>query len=312
MFLDVDSRCKVVTPAHVVKLIDGRVVSTIHIRDDRKREFTTGPPELLSDQLDVAILVIKGAGSASICGSDRLSQIGVARRVASMQDAILETTGEGEIVKVPVRARAARIDQEQGTLFSVQPTIAKDLVVKGWSGSIIVDEEGPLGMVVQVDDERNEAIAVRADAIRQLIDSTLPSTVTASAVSPNIPTIILTAGSTADTDSNSQQMFASGGPGWIVVPKDHRIVFIVLRETPIRLQGVRLRVRSKADSIAGMDIAVSPAADRDEWESLKYCLGAAGAETLTCSVLGSTVSVFRVSLKTTTEAPLALSDFTFE
>ena len=313
MFLDVDSRCKVVTPAHVIRLIDGRPVSTIKILDDRKREFSSGIPEVLSEQLDVAILTVNGANDPSTCGTGRLSDIGVARRVAGLAGATLETTGEGEVVRVPVRVRAARMDQDRGSKFSVQPTISADRVVKGWSGSMVVDDEGALGMVVQVDDERNEAIAVRADVIRRLIDSAAASPRrVANQPSRTVSPIILTAGSTTDLNSTSERIFAGIGLGWNVIPKDHRIVFVVVLESPIRLQRVRLRLTSKVNAVEGMDIAVSEVADGAGWESLKYCRADGGTGTVNCSVLGSTVRNVRITLKTATDGPVALSNLSFE
>ncbi len=313
MFLDVDSTCKVATPVHVIKLIDGRLASTIQILDERGRTFSDVVPEAVSDQLDVAVLTVNGASDPQTCGTGRLSVIGMARRVATMSGAILETTGPDEVVRVPVRARAASIDSDQGSMFTVQPTVAKDRVVKGWSGSIIVDEDGPLGMVVKVDDERNEAFAVRADVIRQLIDSSRAKTRPAvTRTSRTAPPIILTTGSTADASSTPGAMFAPDGPGWNVVPKDRQIAFVVVLETPIRLQRVCLSFKSTANSVEGMDIAVSQAVDGYGWESLKYCSADGGHGAITCSILPSTASNIRLSLKTSTDAQIALSRLTIE
>jgi hypothetical protein len=317
MFLDTDSRCKVVTPAHVIRLIDGRIASTIKILDDRGRTFDNVVPEVLSDQLDVALLTVNGANDPSICGAGRLSGIGVARRTANMTGAILETTGESEIDRVPVHGRASLIDKDQsssGSLFSVQPTIAKDVVVKGWSGSIVVDDDGPLGMVVQVNFERNEALAIRVDVIRQMIDSSRAAPrLAASQSSRALPPVILTAGTALDVNTTSSQIFGNDGRGWNVVPKDHRIVFVVAFETAIRLQRVTLSFASTANSVEGMDVAtVSQAADGGGAESLKYCRADGTARMVTCSVLGSTARNVRLSLKTATNDPVALSGLTIE
>jgi hypothetical protein len=313
MFLDVDSTCKVATPAHVIKLIDGRLASTIQILDEWGRTFSDVVPEAVSDQLDVAVLTVDGASDPQTCGTGRLSVIGMARRVATMSGAILETTGPDEVVRVPVRARAASIDSDKGSMFTVQPTVAKDRVIKGWSGSVIVDEDGPLGMVVKVDDERNEAFAVRADVIRQLIDSSRAKPQQAiNQTNRTFPPIILTTGSTPDASSTPAAMFAPGGQGWNVVPKNHQIAFVVVLESPIRLQSIRLSFKSTTSSVEGMDIAVSQAVDGTGWESLKYCRAVGGSGTINCSILAATVTRIRLSLKTSADGQVALSGLTIE
>jgi hypothetical protein len=61
-----------------------------------------------------------------------------------------------------------------------------------------------------------------------------------------------------------------------------------------------------------MDIAVSEVADGAGWESLKYCRADGGTGTVNCSVLGSTVRNVRITLKTATDGPVALSNLSFE
>lgn len=142
--------------------------------------FSTSFPRYSDrNQRDVAVLVIRGANDPKICGVSRLQRVeNLASRIATLSDLILQTTegsngnddGQkpepGAIIKVPVRVRQALMDTDQGSQFIVQPTNSKDRVVDGWSGSVIEDQEGPVGMLIKA-----TGLAVRMDVIRQLIDA---------------------------------------------------------------------------------------------------------------------------------------------
>ena len=307
MFLDYDGVCKVATAAHVVKLLDGRLASHILVVDEKGRTPTLGAPLVLSDDPDVAVLPVIGANDPAICGDGRLSAIGVARRVKETVTARIETTEGTGSFRVPVRWRGGAVDAGAGSIFTVEPTNPGDRITKGWSGSVVLDEDGLLGIVFAVDDARNEAYAVRADVIRGLIDAARPgSTPAASAASAKAPVVQL-AGSTPDPNHGPIDIYLAGDSGWKAIPGKGMIAFTVAFDKPVHLKGVALDFSSAENSLVGMDVAVSAAADSEAWASLNYCSFAKGDSSIRCMVVASTVSRIRVSLKTGNDSAMVLS-----
>ena len=320
MFLDNDSVCKVMTPAHVVEQVDGRLVPKIEVLDDRGHTFLDVLPEILSDrnERDVAVLLIRGADDPKICGVSRLHRVeNLATRIATLSDLVLETTegsngndeGQkpepGAIVKVPVRVRQALMDTDQGSQFIVQPTNTKDRVVDGWSGSVIEDQEGPVGMLIKA-----TGLAVRMDVIRQLIDA---STGTRKPISPGhtLPPAILTVGSMADAASTTASLFAVDGPGWNILPKGSSIVLVIVPETAIRLQRIRLSYKSASNSVVGLYIAVGSGGDSG-WEALQSCPADGASGTIVCPILPASVTQIQLTLKTSGSGPVSLSGLSIE
>lgn len=315
MFLDVDARCKVVTPAHVVHLPgeDGRLASTISIIDGRGRTFFDAVVEVDPKDVDVTVFTVNSASDPQTCGTGRLSVVGMARRIANMKDAFVETTGPDQILRVPIRGRFASMDPNQGSLFTVKPVLDEDRIKKGWSGSIILDDDGPLGMIVDVKLNQNEAYAVRTDVIRRLIDASpvKPQQIAPLAASRAVPPIVLTTGST-DDGSTPAAMFAPGAAEWNVVPQDHQIAFVIVQEALNRLQRIRLSFKPTTNSVEGMDVSVSQAVDGYGWDSLKYCRPDGDRGTISCSILGAGVKDIRLSFKVSGDGPVALSGLTIE
>ena len=245
MFLDYDGVCKVATAGHVVKPEGHPLASRIQVTDARAHTFQLGVPLVISrgeKDPDIAVLPVIGANDPAICGDGRLSAIGVARRVNETSGVRIETTAdrETETIRVPVRWRAAVKDSHGGSVFSVQPTDAKDIIKKGWSGSVVLDDDGLLGIVIEVDEANNEAYAVRADIIRGLIDAARPnSTAPKNTTSAGAPVVQL-AGSTPDPNHGPNDIYRASDSGWKVLPDNNRIVFMVTFEKPIHLRGVEL------------------------------------------------------------------------
>jgi hypothetical protein len=307
MFLDSDGVCKVATAGHVVKLADGRVVARITIVDERGHTPELGAPIVLSADPDVAVLPVIGANDPAVCGDGRLSAIGIARRVKETTTARIETTEGGGIVRVPVRWRAAATDSGAGSIFTVEPSNPADRIVKGWSGSVVVDDDGLLGVVFEVDPERNEAYAVRSDVIRGLVDAARPkSTAAATTDSAEAPVVQL-AGSTPDPSHGPNDIYRSGDAAWKAVPSQGRISFMVVFDKPVHLKGVALGLSYAGDGPSGMEVAVSAGPDSDNWTSLNYCSIARGDASIRCSVVTSTVSRVRVTLKTGDDSAMVLS-----
>jgi hypothetical protein len=307
IFLDQDGVCKVATAGHVVKHADGQVFSRITIVDERGHTPELGAPIVLSSDPDIAVLPVIGADDPAVCGDGRLSAIGIARRLKETTSARIETTDGSGVVRVPVRWRAASQDAAGGSIFTVAPANAEDRIVKGWSGSVVLDKDGLLGIIYEVDAARNEAYAVRADQIRELLDAARPQTRTAVRSTLLAAPVVSLAGATPDPSHGPNDIYHSGDAAWKVVPTQGRISFLVTFSAPIHLQGVALTYASEQNAPRGMDVAVSAAPDSEDWTSLNYCPIAAEVGSIRCDVVTSTVSKVRVTLKTNSDDALMLS-----
>lgn len=307
MFLDTDGFCKVVTAGHVVRAPDGKIRKSLAL-DGHGHEWPTGAPLVLSTDPDIAVLPVPSANDPSSCGAGRLSTIGVERRVADMTGGEIVTTGQSEVVAVPVTRRASAMDAGGGELFTVRPTLQADRVVKGWSGSIVRDADGPLGVVFEVDPDHNEAYAVRVDVVRGLIAAasarTTPSHVGAVV---SRPAIAVLAGTTIDPANGPEQGLADSGSAWRVVPIRHAVVFTASFATPVEIREVSVgNPTTSANRIEAIGISTQAAAGMDDWTDANYCRAQGGAP-LTCRFLARTVLRLRVFVKTTNDDPIALA-----
>jgi hypothetical protein len=308
MFLDSDGNCKVVTPAHVIKLADGRIAANIIIKDAKNREFSLNAPQILSDDPDIAVLQVKGANNPLLCGDGRVSAIGIARRIKTAPVVRIETTGNSEIIRVPVQWRAVRADLNEGAVFSVQPTNSNDHIKRGWSGSAVLDDEGLLGILVEVSEEYNEAIAVRTDLIRGLIDAAPPiSRIGSNIKNTDSVSIIVQVGATLDLQSGADQVIRNDGTGWKVAPVQKRIVMVMVYENPIRLHGVAMSFASATNFVEGMEVSSSTSMTDRQWTSLNYCRIPQGLHSVTCPFIDSTARLLKISFATSTDEPIVIS-----
>lgn len=216
LYVDFNGGCRILTAAHVVA--DGTSLLPIVVRDRRGRELQTGPAEILSTEYDVAILPVQVASVLRDCSSSRLSQIGVERRVANLRDAVIETTGATEARVVPVERTASRIDSAGGSKFAVRPKDSREQLTKGWSGSIVKDAEGPVGVVVDV--EGSEALAVRIDVLGGLT-SRPPAT---PAATRQFNRFIVLRGRTPDPAAGPAGTTDASKPAWRVEPQNGQVV----------------------------------------------------------------------------------------
>ena len=307
MFLDTDGRCKVVTAAHVVRGPDGALRLPL-VLDGRGQEWPAGPALVISTDPDIAVLAIPSANNPSDCGDGRLSAIGVDRRAAEMAQAVIATTGQSEVIEVPVARRASVMDAGRGEVFTVRPTIASDLVMKGWSGSVVRDAAGPLGIVFEVDPDRNEAYAVRVDAIRRLmVAGASPAPPVAATARPAIGVL---AGITDDLARGPDLVL---GAGWQVTPVKRTVVFVVAFQQPTPVRRVTLAaVSGDANRIEGIGVATQ-AEGADGWVDTAFCRVPEGdGDAITCPLLQHTVGRMRVVVKTTSDAPIVLNRFAME
>jgi len=194
-----------------------------------------------------------------------------------------------------------------GSVFSVQPTDPKDIIKKGWSGSVVLDDDGLLGIVIEVDEASNEAYAVRADVIRALINAARPGSTSAEKATSLEAPVVQLVGSTPDPAHGPSDIYQEGNSGWNAVPEKGRIAFMVVFDKPIHLKGVALGFSSAQNTLSGMDVAVVAASNSDAWASLNYCPFPNGDVSIRCSVVVSTVSKVRVTLKTANDSTIVLS-----
>lgn len=313
MFLDFDGRCKVVTAAHVVRGLDGRVVLPV-VLDERGRQMPAGAPLVVSDKADIAVLPVPSADGPALCGAGRLSAVGVERRVREMAQASISTTGGSEVREIPVLHRASHMDSNGGEMFAVRPTLGTDLVAKGWSGSVVRDGEGPLGIVVQVDPESNEALAVRIDVVRRLMEAApaAPPVGPAAAGGARPPALMVLAGKTADPAEGPDQVSGPGPASWRVEPVQRTVVFTATFATPVQIRQVTLGTAAGSQNrIEAMDVATQAAGgNEEEWTGANYCRTPADATALACAFLVRTVVRVRLVVKTRTGDPILLTGFT--
>jgi hypothetical protein len=309
MFLDTDGVCKVVTAGHVVRSVDGHVVHPLVV-DGHAREMTTGAPLLLSADPDIAVLPIPAANGATACGSGRLSAIGVERRVTDMTDSAILTTGKSELQQIAVERRASSLDSGGGKFFAVRPLAAGDRVTEGWSGSAVIDHDGPLGIVFAVDGEHNEAIATRVDVVRKLMAAAVvnPAGDAANVSVPRAITVL--SGATIDPARGPDQLERGGG-GWLVRPSHHKIEFTAVFTEARQIKLVMLGAEANpANSIKGFAIATQASAVGDDWVNVAYCEHAAGTDAAdACRFSARTVLQVRIAAKTANDEPLVIKTF---
>ncbi len=304
MFLDTDGRCKVVTAAHVVRAPDGSLRLPL-VLDARGREWPAGPALVVSTDPDIAVLAIPSANTPSACGDGRLSAIGAERRVTEMTQAVIATTRQSEVIEVPVARRASAMDAGRGELFTVRPLLPSDRIMEGWSGSVVKDQVGPIGIVFRVDPDHNLAYAVRVDMIRRLMATAqpVPPSPETSAIHPAIGVL---AGSTVDTTDGPDLVL---GTGWRVTPAKRTVVFVVAfpRPTPVRRVSL-MADGSGTNSIAGIGIATQEEG-ADGWVDMAFCRASqAGGSAIACDMLSHTVDRMRLVVKTASDAPILLKE----
>jgi hypothetical protein len=308
MFLDTDGRCKVVTAAHVVRGADGTLRLPL-VLDGRGREWPAGPALVVSTDPDIAVLAIPSANAPSACGDGRLSAIGAERRATEMEQAVIVTTGQSEVIEVPVARRASAMDAGRGELFTVRPSLASDRVMKGWSGSVVRDAAGPIGIVFEVDPDHNEAYAVRVDVIRRLMATAATPVPQAAAAEATRPAIGVLAGTTDDPASGPDLVL---GTGWHVTPLKRTVVFVVAFRQPTTLRRVTLAAAGGAGNrIEGLGIATQ-AEGTDGWLDAGFCRTPEGSGAVACALLQRTVDRMRLVVKTASDAPIVLTGLTVE
>jgi hypothetical protein len=172
-----------------------------------------------------------------------------------------------------------------------------------------LDKDGLLGIVYEVDAAHNEAYAVRADRIRELLDAARPQTGSTAQSTLAAAPVVSLVGTTPDPSHGPNDIYHSGDAAWNVLPAQGKISFLVTFPSSIHLKGVALTYASGQNAPVGAEVAVSAAPDSDDWTSLNYCPVMAKDGSIHCNVVTSTASKVRVTLKTSNDDAMNLSGF---
>jgi hypothetical protein len=306
MFLDTDGHCKVATAAHVVRNLGGHI-RAVQVVDAFGRDRPADAPLVLDADFDVAVLPVPSADDPAVCGTGRLSAVGAARRAAEMTGAEIVTTGQSEIVSIPVARRASAMDAAGGGTFSVRPSLPGDLISKGWSGSVVRDADGPIGIVIEVSGDQTEARAVRVDVIRRLMAAAAPAhRADPSAPSGPPPAMASLAGDTLDPASGPQQSLAGSGAAWVVRPSHRVAVLTATFALPRQISVVALGTGNlPPNAVTSLDVDTRAAPSEADWTDAIYCQAREGAA-LKCRFLARTVRVVRLVIRTASDAPISI------
>ena len=110
--------------------------------------------------------------------------------------------------------------------------------MEGWSGSVVRDAYGPIGIVFEVNPKTNEAFAVRVDVIRRLMASGAPQTAAAIRNAGSTPPAIGVLAGVTDDPARGPDLVL--GAGWRVTPVKRTVVFLAAFQRPTSVSGVAL------------------------------------------------------------------------
>lgn len=297
LFLDRDGRCKVLTAGHVVAP-NGAAVEVM-VLDRRNRELETDPPEILAlppdgeVAPDLALLPVRTAGDSDACSRSRLSMIGVDRRVQSMRSAVIETTALTETQVVPVERVASLRDRAGGEVFVVRPRDPAVVFSQGWSGSILRDEDGPLGVVVAAPDA-TEAVVLRVDMLARLTRMTPPRPPMA-----DFNRIVVNRGHSPDAAAGPSGALDQSRRAWAVQTDRGWVEVQIAAPEPRTVRRVVAELASESpDQLLGLDVAVGLRTQAGwRFERVRSCRLNTPARSLTCEILEQRRSVLQIALQ---------------
>lgn len=320
LFFDLDRTCKIVTAAHILRG-DGGPLRTPPGTDRRNRQSPTARPRILSPELDVALMEMRGALADGGCTMSRLGDDHIGARLTSAREAFLETTIEGEFRTIRVERRASTQDDQGGKLVVYAPVWPGDRIVQGMSGSAILDADGvPLALVTETVPHANLARAVRFDVVKALVRSAAapaqnprgaPANPAAATWRPQIAGLTVEAGKIGDANAGLDQLIGEGQAARRSVLKpDRGTVVLVLRlGVSTQITEVGVSVADEAVGVLhGMHVAtIAGHRGRDSnWIEVRYCAASSGSADLACRFVPRTVDWIRLVLKSVPDRELAL------
>lgn len=317
-FLDNDGKCKIVTAGHVVNMPTGIV--RVQIADVGGVWTPTGWPYFVSQDVDIAILPIP-AMTASTCGNGRLSPIGAERRAAAGSGLFMEVIDGTERVRIHVQPTAARVGRGRGDLFAVRSVGSYPTIRAGYSGSPIVDGDGPVGIVTQrllaepgakgerATADTGESIAVRVDAVRHAMQAVASSSQAAQRQGGRAAIRVLK-GETPDAAFGADQLVEAGGRNWKVTPVRREVRFVVAYDQPVPVRRVRVSMlKGSSNAILSMTLATTASADDIGWVQMNC--RASDPDAAACSTF-TTVRQLGIQIETASDIPIELRDFSIE
>lgn len=166
MFLDTDKICRVVTAAHVVMSERGKLLDSVKVLDRFGREFRGETIVQPDRDLDLAFLEVRtGEGPDALCTRSRLGIDRLDNRLTSFREGFLATTDpSGEQLNIRIETRAVAMDEKGGTTFAIAPVRSAVAINQGMSGSPVMDEDQPLGLLIQA--PIGFGLALRFDVIK--------------------------------------------------------------------------------------------------------------------------------------------------
>lgn len=308
-FLDGDGQCKVVTARHVVVGADGRFLR-VGIHDAHGRVASASAASVDDPDLDIAVLAVPAQNDPSICGG-ALALVGLERRVHANTPLVVALTKGSESEAVAVTRRATRIDGHGGDMFAIGLLNPADRVAQGWSGSAVLDASGPLGIVVNADPERGEALVLRIDMVNRLA-----ARQGRAASAGALPAGQILAGTTVDPAHDLSEALspAAGAPGWTVLPERRAVVFTLAYAQPVQLRRFRLTAAmgEGLGQVRGFLVATSAEKTGEDWLQANYCAAGAEIGAIVCSILPSTVRRLKVTLNAVDNRPLRILGWSAE
>jgi len=309
LFLDRDGRCKVLTAGHVV-MHGGQRAEVQVLR--RGQSLGTDVPEILSIEPapDIALLPVQVGRDPAECSRSRLSRIGIVRRLLAMRDGFIETNSPtgGESMLVPVQRAATQNDAWGGELFSVTPRDPSVRLAKGWSGSVVRDGEGVLGIVSQVELDGSAAIIVRIDVLDRLTRLAAPPSRRA-----GFDRVLVVLGETVDTANGPLGLVDRERPPWRVRPANRRVVFRLSADRPSRVRRVSVEMAPRSAALLRMDIAVGLHGPEGlRFEGIRSCGATSPSPRLSCGFLEQDRRDVEISLLLDAAGPVEIRSASVE
>jgi hypothetical protein len=210
---------------------------------------------------------------------------------------------------INVQLSSTLIEASGGALFSVHPVRASDQIQKGWSGSVVLDDDGPVGIVFDTFANDNEAGAVRVDAIRQLMARAALQRRNIGNQSA-LTALALVYGHADAAGLGPSSVLGSGDGDWKITADRKAIVIVMKLPDLTKVQGVVLET-GNANDLTSLGVGRSASEAGEDWIDAASC-APQGMSVIECRLLPATVRRLRIVLRTRTDAPIDLRALRYE
>jgi hypothetical protein len=292
MFVDTDGVCRVATAAHVVQhRLTGKLQSKVRIVNRFGHELDGTNIVKPRGDLDLAFVEVKSGIAGGPCTPSRLGIDDLSDRIERAREAFLNTTNEaGEQIQIRVERRAQSIDDAGGTLFAISAVRTSDALRQGMSGSPVMYEDFPLGLLTEVDPAANLGVALRFDAIKRTYRSWLASSGPAAPVriAGSRAEIVLTKGKSLSAEQELAALVE--GKDWSGNTVG-RVVELELRfPQPVPTNGVVVaRSRSSGRVLTMSWWTSTEAGTAPQWVEARVCDSRPGDGKIDCRIAQRTI-----------------------